>query len=265
MKVWALASGSSGNCFLVESEGTRLLVECGRPLKDVLRYLDSCAAAPEDLHGILLTHAHGDHSKSARELSDTFRLPVYASEGTLGCHTLRDSPFVRPVYADKPFEVGQLEIRPFAVPHDCYEPLGFRFAGAGGQAAIVTDLGWVPASVQSNLADLDLLVLEANYDPHLLYAGRYPDFLKRRVAGRNGHLSNDAAADAIVACGDRAPGAVWLAHISENSNTPQMALGAVQKTLRSRGLVDVPVSATRHRRPSLRWDSANQVRQLSLL
>jgi phosphoribosyl 1,2-cyclic phosphodiesterase len=265
MRVWSLASGSSGNCFLVESEGTRIMVECGRPMRDIRRYLDHCGVSPWDLDGLLITHAHGDHVKSAREMSDAFQLPVYASEGTLGCSSLRDAPLGHAIKADEPFSIGEIEVRPFAVPHDCREPLAFRLESQSAKAAIITDLGWTPDSVKANLGDLDLLVMEANYDPYLLHAGRYPAFLKARVSGYRGHLANEDMADAVAECGDHAPSDLWLAHISENNNTPDQALSAVGNLLRRRGLGHVRVQATRHRRPSLHWDSANQERQLALL
>lgn len=265
MQLWALASGSSGNCFLLESEGTRLLVECGRPLSQIERYLAHCDVAPDQLDGVLLTHAHGDHSRSAREVSELYQVPVYASRGTLGCRSLRDAPLARPIEPDQPFTVGAIEVQPFAVPHDCFEPLGFRFEAHTGRACITTDLGWVPDQAQAHFTDLDLLVIEANYDPHLLNDGPYPPFLKRRVAGRRGHLSNADAARAIAACRDRAPGAVWLAHLSEHTNTAQHALRTVGNHLRGHGLAHIPVRVARHRNPSLYWNSATErVKQLEL-
>jgi phosphoribosyl 1,2-cyclic phosphodiesterase len=268
MQVWTFASGSSGNCFLVESEGTRLLVECGRSLSSILAYLEWCETQPEHLDGVLLTHAHGDHARSAPLLAEQFGIPIFASLGTLGELGLRDPRLGRPVQAERPFVVGELEVRPFAVPHDCYEPLGFRFESASGRVCLTTDLGWVPASVLQHFRDVDLLVLESNYDPQLLAEGPYPGFLKRRVASNHGHLSNAAAAAAIATCGDRAPGTVWLAHISEHNNTPSHALETTRRTLRKHGLAHVPVKATRHRRPSLHWDSqtapAAREHQLSL-
>ncbi len=265
MQLWALASGSSGNCYLLESEGTRLLVEAGRPFREVVRNLARCGLDPGDLDGILLTHAHGDHSRSARELSEAYRVPVYASAGTLGCESLRDSALGRPVQAGRPTLVGEVEVRPFAVPHDCCEPLGFRFEAHTGSVCIATDLGWVPESVRASFLDLDLLVLEANYDPLLLENGRYPAFLKRRVAGPHGHLSNSDAGASVAACGDRAPRAVWLAHISEHNNTPRHAVETVSGILGRRGLSHATVQATRHRRPSLYWNSAHTFQQLTLL
>jgi phosphoribosyl 1,2-cyclic phosphodiesterase len=234
-------------------------------MRDIRRYLDHCGVAPWDLDAILLTHAHGDHVKSAREMSDAFDLPVYASQGTLGCSSLRDAPLGRVVRAGEPFAVGEIEVHPFAVPHDCREPLAFRLETHSARAAIVTDLGWAPDPVKAHLAGLDLLVMEANYDPYLLHAGRYPAYLKARVAGYKGHLANEDAADVIAGCGDQAPPEVWLAHISENNNTPSQALATVGNHLRRHGLAHVRVQATRHRRPSLHWDSsARQGHQLAL-
>jgi phosphoribosyl 1,2-cyclic phosphodiesterase len=265
MQVWTFASGSSGNCFFVESEGTRLLVECGRTIESIKAYLETCEASPRELSGILLTHAHGDHARSARYLSYRYKVPVFASIGTLGCLSLRDQRLGRPIESDKPFTVGEIDVIPFAVPHDCFEPLAYRFESASGRACITTDLGWVPDSAIQRFTDLDLLVLEANYDPYLLYNGTYPSFLKRRVGGRQGHLSNAAAGQAIAACGDHVAPTVWLAHISEENNTPRQALATVGGILRRRGLAHVRLQTTRHRRPSLYWSTATAPeRQLRL-
>lgn len=264
MKVWTFASGSSGNCFLVESEGTKLLVECGRSMRDIVRYLDHVGTHPSELSGILLTHAHGDHSRSARKVSDKFGVPVFASQGTLGSDTLWDTENARVLKDAQPVTIGEILVKPFAVPHDCYEPLGFRFESHTGNACITTDLGWVPDSVQKNFLDLDLLLLESNYDPQLLHNGSYPQRLKYRVSGRRGHLANAEAALAIAACGDRAPKRVWLGHLSESNNTPKHALRTVGNLLKQRGLAHVPIHATRHRRPSLHWDSAGALEQLAL-
>jgi phosphoribosyl 1,2-cyclic phosphodiesterase len=255
MNVWSFASGSDGNCYLVESEGTALLVECGRPYFQIKDLLLSIGIEPDEVAGIVLTHAHGDHSRSARYFSETHRVPIYASGGTLGALNLGDLSLARPIQHGKTYPVGQLDLKPFAVPHDCREPLGFRFEAGSGRAAIATDLGWVPHNVARQFRDLDLLILESNYDPHLLHTGTYPYFLKQRVAGTYGHLSNAAAAQAVVACGDKAPGAIWLAHLSEHNNSPKHALQTVTRVLRRHGLGHVPIKTTLHRRSHLRWTS----------
>src|SRR5919199_1779405 len=202
MQVWSFASGSDGNCYLVESEGTALLVECGRPYAQIRDFLEGVGMAPEGLAGIVLTHAHGDHSRSARYLSVTHRVPIYASRGTLGALSLDDPSLARPIESGKTYAVGQMDVKPFAVPHDCHEPLGFRFE-----------------------------------------------------AGTYGHLSNAAAAEAIVACGERGPRAVWLAHLSERNNSQKHALQTVSRILRRHGLGHVPLETTHHRRSNLRWSS----------
>jgi phosphoribosyl 1,2-cyclic phosphodiesterase len=265
MELWSFASGSDGNCYLVESEGTRLLVECGRPLQQIVDYLASVNLEPSDLSGVLLTHGHGDHCRSARSLAQLYRVPIYASYGTLACLDLQDTSLGRPVQGGKRVSVGEMDVIPFAVPHDCRQPLGFRFESGTGRSCITTDLGWVPASITKQFRDLDLLVLEANYDPHLLESGTYPYFLKQRVASTHGHLSNAAAADAIAACGDRGPRAVWLAHLSEHNNSPIHALHTVNRVLKRYGLTHVPIRTTRHRRSNLHWNSTSSYpRQLAL-
>lgn len=240
----------------METENTRLLVECGRPTRDVVGYLAHVGLTPDRLDGILLTHAHGDHIRSAREISDAHGLPVFASRGTLGRSNLRDSSHARAIEADSTFVIGDVEIRPFSVPHDCAEPLGFRFESATARAGFATDLGWVPDSVRAHFSDLDLLVLEANYDPGLLHAGRYPAFLKARVGGYRGHLANQDAGHAIASCGDHAPRNIWLAHLSQENNSPRAALSTIGSMLRVQGLGHVALAAARHRYPSLAWDSA---------
>ena len=265
MNVWSFASGSDGNCYLFEAEGTAVLVECGRPYNQILDFLAATGIEPDGLAGIMLTHAHGDHSRSARFFAQEHRVPIYASSGTLGALQLQDRALGRAVQSGRIYPLGQMDLLPFAVPHDCREPLGFRFESGTGRACIATDLGWVPPNVAKQFRDLDLLVLEANYDPHLLEMGTYPQFLKRRVSGAYGHLSNAAAAEAIAGCGDRAPHAVWLAHLSEQNNSQKHALQTVNRVLRRHGLSRVSVRTTHHRRSNLRWTSnVARERQLAL-
>src|ERR1700694_3827956 len=118
MHVWSFASGSDGNCYLVESEGTTLLVECGRPYQQVMDFLESVGAAAASVAGILLTPAHGDHSRSARYFSQQHQVPIYASIGTLAALDLPDRSLARPLQSGKTYPVGQMDIKPFAVPHD---------------------------------------------------------------------------------------------------------------------------------------------------
>ena len=264
MDVWSIASGSSGNAYLVRAEGATVLVECGIPLSRIAGFLRRLDIAPHDLTGVLLTHDHSDHTRSARQLSDSYQVPIFATPGTLGCTLLRDAPLARPIDADRPFRVGDLEVSAFRVPHDAYEPVGFKITAQAATVTVTTDLGHVPFEVQRNLRDNDLLILEANHDLEMLQNGPYPTFLKRRVLGQHGHLSNIATAEALATCRDRVPGEVWLAHLSPTNNRPAVALEAVSGHLRSVGLGHVMVRVAERHRPSLHWTAAPRAQQLSL-
>src|SRR4051794_6224343 len=118
MQVWSIASGSSGNAYLVKGEGETVLVECGISLSRITGFLKRLAISAHDLTGVLLTHDHSDHTRSARQLSDTYGVPIFATPGTLGCASLREAALSRPIDAERPFRIGNLEVRAFRVPHD---------------------------------------------------------------------------------------------------------------------------------------------------
>jgi phosphoribosyl 1,2-cyclic phosphodiesterase len=254
--VWSIASGSSGNAYLVQVDGTAVLVECGISVKRIAAFLARVGLEPHDLAGILLTHDHSDHTRGARQLAERYEVPLYATPGTFGCAALRDTPWARPIDADRPFQVGDLELLAYAVPHDAREPVGFRLTGRGGTIGVTTDLGFVPDDVQRHFAGTDLLILEANHDVAMLQSGPYPHFLKRRVLGSHGHLSNEATAEALAACRDRVPRDVWLAHLSPTNNRPDLAHAAVSAHLEQYGLGHVVVSVAERHHPSLHWSPA---------
>jgi phosphoribosyl 1,2-cyclic phosphodiesterase len=265
LRVDALASGSSGNAYLLRTAAGALLLEAGLPAPQLVRYLWSLDFDPRELSGILLTHAHSDHRQGARGLSDRFGVPIYATVGTLGHPSLHDSALARPVEPGRTLTIGELEVLAFSVPHDCSEPVGFRVRAGQASLGLVTDLGFVPDHVPRLLRGVDLLVLEANHDEELLQSGPYPTFLKRRVASRHGHLSNRAAAECLAAMSAEPPGQVWLAHLSQTNNSPATALRAVGAALREIGLDQLPLAAAGRKRPSLSWTTEPGPRQLPLL
>lgn len=264
MQVNALASGSSGNAYLVRSGPTALLVEAGLPASKLARFLAGLRFDPRRLDGILLTHAHSDHLQGARELSDRYGVPIYATPGTLGHRLLRDAPLARLLQAGHALELGEVEVLPFRVPHDCVEPVGFRIRGDRAVVCLTTDLGFVPDDVPPLLEDADLLVLEANHDERMLWNGPYPDFLKRRVGGQSGHLSNLAAARCITGLERRPPREVWLAHLSLVNNRVATAVAVVRQALTEMGLGQVTVAAAGRNQPSLCWRSEPAAEQLPL-
>ncbi len=264
MDVWALASGSSGNAYLVRAGPTALLVECGISLARVVAHVRERGLAPEELAGVLLTHDHVDHIRSARQLSDRYGVPLYATAGTLGHRSLRGAALARPLEPGKRVRLGDLEVLPFRVPHDAAEPVGYQLFAHEATVCVTTDLGFVPDAVIPSFRDNDLLVLEANHDEEMLVSGPYPELLKRRVLGDHGHLSNRATAEALMACGDRVPPRVWLAHLSQVNNTMSRALADIGGWLAERGLGHVEVEVARRNRPSLRWSSEPRPKQLRL-
>jgi phosphoribosyl 1,2-cyclic phosphodiesterase len=150
------------------------------------------------------------------------------------------------------------------VPHDAREPVGFRLRAHEATVCITTDLGFVPRVVGREFRDNDLLVLEANHDVEMLHAGPYPAFLKRRVLGDHGHLSNAATADALLACRDRVPAQVWLAHLSPTNNTPDRARSEIVGRLDAAGYGHVSLQVAARNTPSLHWSSVPRPVQLSL-
>jgi phosphoribosyl 1,2-cyclic phosphodiesterase len=264
VQVWSLASGSSGNAYLVEASGSRVLVECGVSASTVERALFALGTSPAVLSGVLLTHDHSDHLRGARDLSDRYRVPVYASEGTLGHPSLQGSQLAKVLEPGAAMRIGEMDVRAFAVPHDGAEPMGFRLEGQHGRAAIITDLGHMPEAALPFLLDLDLLVLEANHDLEMLWQGPYRPHLKRRIAGQLGHLSNVATGEAVARCGDRSPKELWLAHLSKVNNSPERAVEQVTGVLRCRGIKHVKPKVTPRARPGLHWSAVPPPVQLQL-
>lgn len=264
MRVDSLASGSSGNAYLLRSGDTTLLLEAGLPATKLATYLSGLRVDPRSVDAILLTHAHSDHIQGARDFSDRYEVPIYATTGTLGHRTLRDSDRAHPVLCDRPLRIGDLEVLPFAVPHDCVEPVAYRLTGERATVCLATDLGHVPDAAPTHLEGADLVILEANHDEELLWRGPYPGFLKHRVAGQLGHLSNAAAGRCLGALQRRPPRDVWLAHLSQVNNRVSTALEVVRAALAAADLAHVAVAAAARNRPSLRWTAEDPTRQLSL-
>ncbi|MDM0013019.1 MBL fold metallo-hydrolase [Variovorax sp. J22P168] len=219
----SLGSGSTGNATLVEvSTGgrfTRLLIDCGFALRHLDGRLARAGLAASDLDAVFITHEHGDHIGCARALSRRERIPVWMSEGTWLATGGHDFEGLLKIARDGvDIEVGDLCIQPFTVPHDAREPLQLRCTDGARHLGVLTDLGHATPHVMASLAGLDALMLEFNHDSDLLAGSAYPPFLKMRVGGNYGHLSNAAAA--AIARAVHHPGLrhVLGAHLSEQNN-----------------------------------------------
>lgn len=264
MEAWSLASGSSGNAYLIKSGHTTVLVDCGLSVRRLQQSLASLHLSPHDLSALFLTHAHCDHLGSSRALSEQFGVPVLSTAGTLSHPELRDTTLARALTPGVAIRIGDLEAVSFRVPHDCIEPVGYRFTGDGGDICLVTDLGHVPDPVLPMLSGVRLLIAEANHDPGMLQGGPYHTQLKRRVAGELGHLSNQQLAEALARCDSSPPEVLWLAHLSLVNNRPTLAKDTISQRLSFMGLGHVAVQVAARNHPSLHWLGAPRPDQLSL-
>jgi phosphoribosyl 1,2-cyclic phosphodiesterase len=233
MKITPLASGSSGNSFLVQANGSSILVDAGLTCKQIVLRLESIGEDPESLDGIVVSHEHSDHIKGAGVLSRKFKLPVWMNRGTWNCSSDRLGKLheLEIFETGKIFEVAGFRIHPFSVPHDCQDPVGFRISRGTARLGIATDLGIATGLVTTLLTDLHVVVLESNHDPRMLRDGPYPWELKQRVRGRLGHLSNGDSANLLQRIVSDELQAVILAHMSETNNRPELALECASESL----------------------------------
>lgn len=234
----SFASGSSGNCYLVKSDRTALLVDVGITGKRVMAALADIGLPADRLNGILITHEHIDHVRSLRMISKKAEnAGVYASGGTfaeVGDRVAREN--MRRVRGGEEFFIGDILVRTFSLSHDAAEPLGYSFVQDGRQLTVVTDTGCITEEIFDQIKTADLLVLEANHEVNILRMGNYPYMLKRRILSDTGHLSNEAAGECLCrmfSCRESAANApkVLLAHLSRENNTPQQAYLTVRNVL----------------------------------
>ena len=235
LKFCSFASGSSGNCYLVKSDETAILIDAGISGKRILEGLDETDTPRDDIAAVLVTHEHSDHVQSLRVM--TKRLPeaaVYANEATWE-HIEKPVPEERREFftTGEAFEIGDLTIKPFPVPHDAAEPVGFSIFADGRQITICTDAGYITDEMYEEILEADLLLLEANHEKEMLLFGRYPYPLKQRILGDEGHLSNLTCGEGLCRIVNENPKKrqVLLGHMSQQNNTPEVAMQAIINTL----------------------------------
>jgi phosphoribosyl 1,2-cyclic phosphodiesterase len=243
LRFTSLASGSTGNATLVEARRspddrpTRLLVDCGLAPRRLAAALATRGVTPAEIDAVFVTHEHSDHLGGVLALQRRHQVAVWTSSGTWNHATARLSPAERAgataqcVSAGVALAIGALTLYPFAVPHDAAEPLQLVVSDGQQRLGIVTDLGEPTDAVALALADCDALLLEANHDREMLDAGAYPSWLKRRIGGRQGHLSNAQSATLLDACVHLGLRHVVAAHLSRQNNRPELACAALAPVL----------------------------------
>lgn len=235
MRFASLGSGSAGNALVVEVGQTRLLLDCGFNLKEMLARLARLQLAPEDISGIVLTHEHDDHASGAFKFAAKYQKPVWLTYGTLKMverympkqHQLQFNV----VDSHTPFSVGDIAVDPFPVPHDAREPVQYVFSNGNVSLGVLTDVGRITPHITSMLSGCKALVLECNHDAGMLQAGPYSWSLKKRVGGDLGHLENAVSADLLAKLEHRQMQHVLAAHLSAKNNTPLLARTALANVL----------------------------------
>ena len=234
MRFASLGSGSGGNALVVEHGRTRLLLDCGFGRDESVRRLARLGIAPESLTAIVVTHEHDDHIGGVARFARSYRTPVHLTFGTLvaagAAFAGGEVPTVV-IDGHTPFAIDDLEVFPFPVPHDAREPVQYVFGDGDRRLGVLTDTGSATAHIESMLSGLEALVLECNHDEELLTLGSYPAVVKKRIAGRFGHLANSAAADLLARLDTSRLRHLVAAHLSRQNNRADLARAGLAKAI----------------------------------
>lgn len=235
MEIVSLRSGSRGNAALVFTEKTKILVDCGISGKTVESALRSIDVTPAELNGIVITHEHNDHVSGVGVMMRRYNIPVWANEETWHAMSGQVGAYKdglqRIFDFRQEFEIGDIGVRPFSIPHDAANPVGYSFIKGKEKVSVATDIGELKKDLFEAIKKSNTVLLEANHDVNMLEIGRYPIQLKRRIRGKYGHLSNDdagKAAEFLVKLGTEN---ILLGHLSEENNYPDLAFKTVELAL----------------------------------
>lgn len=232
-----LASGSSGNCIYFAAENSNILIDAGLSGIRIERALSSIGVHPTQLDAIFITHEHGDHIMGAGIMSRRFGIPLFATAGTwesaekdgsLGKILPKNKNVI---YENEGFTFRDLYINPFTIPHDAWNPVGYSIFARSFKVTVATDIGHMNDGIKQNIAESDVLLIESNHDVDMLINGRYPYPLKQRILGDKGHLSNVACGAALTEIAGAKLKHVYLGHLSEENNRPELAYETVSDIL----------------------------------
>ena len=239
MELCPLFSGSSGNASLIRTTNTTILIDAGMAASAIVKELSRIHVHPDQIDGILVTHEHSDHIKGVGALSRKYDLPVYANantwqamEASVGKIKLKN---IRIFQSNSTFFVREFGLFPFSISHDAAEPVGFCVEFQGRKISFLTDLGRFNSKLLDCLTGSGIVLVESNHDVEMLKTGPYPVALKRRISSEKGHLSNEAAAKAIVMLSSRGIKGFILGHLSQQNNRELLALDTVRKALAESG------------------------------
>jgi phosphoribosyl 1,2-cyclic phosphodiesterase len=247
-----LGSGSAGNCAYLETDEVRILIDAGFTLRQIRQRLATIGRAPENLTAVLVTHEHNDHVQGLAGLTQKLRIPVYCNRPTQDAleRQLQSKFLCRLFTTGDSFELGDLLVQSFAVPHDAHDPVGFLLQTSVGNIGILTDLGHATRLVIERVRRANVLLLETNHDVKLLQdCPHRPWSLKQRILSRHGHLSNDAAAEAAEQIVSAELRHLYLGHLSRECNRPDLAFDAINSRLQKIGASHVRLEMTHQKVP----------------
>lgn len=231
----SLASGSSGNCHLINDGESSILVDAGLSGKQTENKLKEIDIDPESLAAILVSHEHGDHIGGVGVLSRRYNIPIYANRGTWNGMNTKIGKVgennIKYFNSIKDFNIKDFNIKAYDISHDANEPVGFSIEKDNVKISIVTDLGYIDENIMEQVRDSNLVVLESNHDEEMLKMCSYPYHVKLRVLSNLGHLSNEAAGNAIVDLVSKNVKSVLLAHLSRENNFPELAIATIKNIL----------------------------------
>lgn len=260
LKFICLGSGSSGNSYFLFSENYGILIDAGIGIRTLKKHFHTYGLSLKQIKAVLITHDHADHIKSVGSLANEFDIPVFATErvheGVQRNYCVNPklkSEHVCILNKGEELTLEQFRIIPFDVPHDSSDNVGYSVQYEDVNFCLITDAGHVTEEFGGYIAKANYLVLEANHDEDMLMMGPYPAYLKGRISGNNGHLSNKSAAQVLVDSITEGLRHVWLCHISEENNHPELARKTVDAHLRSCGIIagkDFELDVLKRRIPS---------------
>lgn len=238
----SFGSGSSGNSYLLQNDNDMLVIDSGVGVRTLKKYYHDYGLTLAHINNILITHDHADHVKSVGAISNAFNIPVFSTsdvhKGIRKNYCVRKK--IEPqneicIEKGKTYQIGSYKVTPFGVPHDSTDNVGYKIENSGITFCLMTDIGHVTDEIRDNVACADYLVIEANHDEQMLKNGPYPQYLKERVAGENGHLSNKVCAETIAQYASDKLKHVWLCHLSEENNHPELLRKTIEDFLGQNG------------------------------
>jgi phosphoribosyl 1,2-cyclic phosphodiesterase len=253
VRLTILGSGSGGNCAYIETDETRILIDAGFSLRQIRARLASIGRTPESLTGILVTHEHSDHIQGLATLCEACHIPVYCNRPTLEAVEFKhETKFDSRLFiTGASFELGDISVETFTIPHDAQDPVGFMLRTPEGNIGFLTDLGHTTKLVLERVRGANVLVLEANHDVKMLQdCPHRPWSLKQRILSRHGHLSNEAAADTAEQIMSAELYHLYLGHLSRQCNKPELAMETVRQRLQHIGATHVALEVTSQQAPS---------------